>query len=73
MGLDPAAQVLAEAELGSFGWSFYRFEVKGYPVDLALAEDESRAYFVFLISPADEHETLYSQLFLPAVEAMAPL
>jgi hypothetical protein len=73
MGLDPAAQALSEAELGSLDWAFYRFEVKGYPVDLALAEDGAKAYFVFLVSPVDEHQTLYDQLFLPAVEAMAPL
>jgi len=28
---------------------------------------------VFLISALDEHDALYEQLFLPAVEAMAPL
>jgi hypothetical protein len=72
-GLDPDAQAIAEADLGSFTWSFYRFEVQGRLVDLALAEEDSQAYFVFLVSPADEHETLYDQLFLPAVEAMAPL
>lgn len=73
IGLDPAAQAIDEAELGSLSWSFYRSELAGHPLDLALAEDESKAYFVFLVSPTDEHQTLYEQLFLPAVEAMAPL
>jgi hypothetical protein len=73
MGLDPDAQAISEAELGSLAWSFYRFEVQGYPLDLALAEDESKAYFVLLVSAADEHQALYDQLFLPAVEAMSPL
>jgi hypothetical protein len=73
LGLDPAAQPVDQTKLGGLAWSFYRMEKNGYPIDLALAEDESQAYFVFLVSPVDEHQTLYDQLFLPAVEAMAPL
>ena len=54
-------------------WRLYSFELQGLPIDLALAEDGEKAYFVFLVAPPDEHEVLYEQLFLPAVEAMAPL
>jgi pimeloyl-ACP methyl ester carboxylesterase len=73
LGLDPAAKPVAEAKVGSFTWDFYTFELQGHPVDLALAEDGEKAYFVLLVSPADEREVLYEQLFLPAVEAMASL
>jgi pimeloyl-ACP methyl ester carboxylesterase len=73
LDLDPAMEPVATAEVGSFTWDFYTFERQGYPADLALAEDDGKVYFVFLLSPEDEHETLYNQLFLPAVEAMAPL
>jgi pimeloyl-ACP methyl ester carboxylesterase len=73
LGLDPAAKAIGEAELGSLSWSLYQLKLKGYPIDLALAEDGGKAYFVFLVSPDDEHQTLYEQLFLPAVEAMKPL
>ena len=73
LGLDPALEPVARAEAGSFSWDFYKFEDQGYPADLALAEDGEKAYFVLLISPADEHEALYEQIFLPAVEAMAAL
>jgi len=73
LGLPPEAKPVAEAEMGSFTWSFYTYELQGYPLDLALTEDGSQAYFVLLVSPVDEHQTLYEQLFLPAVEAMAPL
>jgi hypothetical protein len=41
--------------------------------DLALAEDGEKAYFVFLVSTPEEHDALVEQLFLPAVEAMAPV
>jgi hypothetical protein len=73
LGLDPGLEPMSNAEIGSLTWDLYSFEIQGYPADLALAEDEEKAYFVFLISPPDEHETLYKQLFLPAVEALVPL
>jgi pimeloyl-ACP methyl ester carboxylesterase len=73
LGLDPALEPDSRSELGSLTWDFYTFEVQGLPADLALAEDGERAYFVLLISPVEEHEALYEQLFLPAVAAMAPL
>jgi pimeloyl-ACP methyl ester carboxylesterase len=71
--LDPGLEPTTRAEIGSLTWDVYAFDIQGYPADLALAEDGERAYFVFLISPPDEHEALYEQLFLPAVEAMAAL
>lgn len=73
LGLDPGLEPVASAEVGNFTWDFYTFERRGNPADLALAEDGEKAYFVFLISALDEHDALYEQLFLPAVEAMAPL
>ena len=63
---------LAAEDLGSFAWSFYTFERRGNLVDLALSEDGEKAYFVFLMSAVEERDALYEQLFLPAVEAMAP-
>ena len=73
MGLDPELEPATSAETGSLTWDLYSFEIQGYPADLALAEDGEKAYFVFLISPPDEHETLHKQLFLPAVDALVPL
>ena len=73
LGLDPGLEPALQAEIGSLAWDLYTFEVQGFPADLALAEDGEKAYFVFLISPVDEHEALYEQLFLPAVEAMESL
>jgi hypothetical protein len=73
LGLSPTTKPIGEKESGGLVWSLYSLEIKGYPIDLALAQDDAKAYFVFLVSPADEHQTLYEQLFLPAVEAMVPL
>jgi pimeloyl-ACP methyl ester carboxylesterase len=73
LGLDPQLEPTNSTELGNFTWDLYALQLQGLPVDLALAEDGGRAYFVLLLSPSDEREALYEQLFLPAVEAMAPL
>lgn len=73
LGLDAAAEPVGEMPIGSLTWQLYGFQLQGNPLDLALAEDEDKAYFVLLISPADEHNVLYEQLFLPAVEAMGPI
>jgi len=73
LGLDPGLEPTISAEIGNLRWDLYTFEIRDYPVDLALAEDGERAYFVLLISPEDEHDALYEGLFLPAVEAMTPL
>jgi pimeloyl-ACP methyl ester carboxylesterase len=73
LGLDASAEPVDEVSADALTWRLYRFQVQANPLDLALAEDESKAYFVLLISPADEHELLYRQLFLPAVEAMGPI
>ena len=73
LGFDPGLEPLASAESGSFVWDFYAFEIQTYRADLALAEEGGKAYFVLLISPPDEHEALYEDVFLPAVDALAPL
>jgi len=75
LGLDPVPEPVASAEvIGNFTWDFYRFRRPGDNLaTLALTEDSEKAYSVFLISAPDEHGALYEALFLPAVEAMAPL
>ncbi len=74
LGVDPEMESVARSQVGNLLWDFYTFERSGgYPADLALTADSERAYFVYLVSTPDEHETLYDQLFLPAVETMTPL
>ncbi len=74
LGLDPPPDPVSSAQVGNFTWDFYSFERPGgNPADLALAQDGEKAYFVYLVSTPDEHDALYQGLFLPAVEAMAPL
>jgi pimeloyl-ACP methyl ester carboxylesterase len=70
--VDPVPRI-ATTEMGNFTWDLYEFQVGAQPVDLALAEDAGTSYFVLLISPRDERDALYEQVFSPIVEAMAPL
>jgi pimeloyl-ACP methyl ester carboxylesterase len=73
LGANPGMEPIQSTKLGSFTWDFYTFECQGNPVDLALSEANGKAYFVLLISPIDEHQLLFEQIFLPAIEAMTPL
>jgi len=71
--VDPDVEPVATAESGNFYWDFYKLQAGAYPVDLALAEEANTSYFVLLFSPKDERDTLREQVFLPVVEALAPL
>jgi pimeloyl-ACP methyl ester carboxylesterase len=73
LGFDASMKSVATAEVGNFTWDFYEFQVRAYPVDLALTEDGGKAYFVLLVSPEDERDALYEQVFLPVVEALGPV
>jgi hypothetical protein len=73
LGLDTSKLPERESELGRFMWSFYTFDRGEAIVDIALTEQEGKAYFVLLLSPMDEHEQLHDGLFLPAVESITPI
>ncbi len=73
LGFDPSMESVGTAEVGNFTWDFYEFQVQAYPVDLALAEEGGRSYFVLLVSPDDERDALYQKVFLPVVQALGPL
>jgi pimeloyl-ACP methyl ester carboxylesterase len=73
LGFDPGLANVTSTESGNFVWDFYGFQYQSYRADLALAEDGDKAYFALLISAPDERDALYEQVFLPAVEALAPL
>jgi pimeloyl-ACP methyl ester carboxylesterase len=71
--IDEDVESVATTAVGNFTWDFYEFRAGAYPVDVALAEDNSTSYLVLLISPRDERDTLYDKVFVPVVEALAPL
>jgi len=74
LDVDPEMESVSYSQAGSFTWDLYTFaRPGGYTADLALTADSERAYFVYLVSAPDEHDALYDDVFLPAVEAMTPL
>ncbi len=60
-----------------FEWDLYRLDVPigatTVSVELALAEEAGTTYLVLLQSAPDDFETLRESVFLPAVDALAPL
>jgi hypothetical protein len=62
----------------AFTWTLYTFDVAvaGYgnmSVDLALAETVAGVYLVVLVAPGQEFAALHDTVFLPAVDALAPI
>jgi hypothetical protein len=54
-------------------WTFYQLESPMAPMGLALAETDDAAYLVLLAAPGDEIDALAETVFLPAVDALAPV
>lgn len=73
LGAGELTEPIATEALGAFAWNLYRFTIQTYIADLAIAESDNPAYFVLLVSPPDEHDGLYEQVFLPAVAALGPV
>lgn len=72
LGFAPGLERVAREKVGHFTWDFYKLELQGLSLDLALAEDQGKAYMVLFVATPDERDTLYRQVFRPAVEALAP-
>ncbi len=72
-GLGGPAQLAGEREANGFTWTLYTATYKNNLVDLALADAGGTTMLVLLLSNADEHATLYEQVFIPVVDALTPL
>ena len=74
LSLEAPPESVAEREINGLAWQFYALEVQGLGIDFAVAGvGEDSTLLVLLQAPASERETLYAQVFLPAVEALIPL
>ena len=73
LGLAEAPQSVGEREANDLVWTLYAVEVQAVSVDFALAESEGLALIVVLQSAPGEQNELYEAVFLPAVDALAPL
>ncbi|MBI3170468.1 MAG: alpha/beta fold hydrolase [Chloroflexi bacterium] len=50
-------------------WSLYYTTSRKYPVDLAVADSGSKLTIIALFSHPDEHDAMYSTVFLPMVDS----
>jgi hypothetical protein len=73
LGLDETPASAGEREANSLTWTLYDTIVQGISVDFALTESEGSALIVLLQSALDERDALYETVFLPAVDALAPI
>ncbi len=55
-------------------WKLYQGDFGGLKVDLAMTDGSNRVYIIIMLSNnAAERETLYEQVFLPAIDGLQPL
>jgi hypothetical protein len=78
LGIEELPDSLGSRETTTLTWDLYEIEVQvpgvgAVVVDLALAEADGTAYVVLLQAMAEEHDELHEGVFLPAVEALAPV
>jgi pimeloyl-ACP methyl ester carboxylesterase len=72
-GLEGIPETSTERVANDLTWSIHTFEVQGVPRDLALAENEGLTILLLMRSAADEHDALHEVVFLPILDALAPL
>ena len=76
MALDEDPAPTGEIDTDLFEWTLYRFDTAlPGPVsgEAALAHDGEMTYVVLLLASPDEFESFRERVFLPAIEAYAPL
>ncbi len=57
-----------ETDIGS--WALYAAEVQGFPAAIGVIEVDGTTLLVLVLSAVEEQEMMFSQVFLPALEAI---
>ena len=76
LGVAEVPPVVGERGTGTLSWTLYQAEVSepfAATMDFALAESGGRTFLVLMVSDPDEYDSLHESLFLPVVDALAPL
>ncbi len=75
--LKEAPKSVGEYKSPTFTWTLYQVDVttQGITVrvDLALTEKDGKTYIVLLQTVPDEYATLHKNVFIPVLDALAPL
>jgi len=72
-GLDSYPLKTSDVEANGMVWKLYESTFRGYPVDLALAQNEFQTILVAMLSHVDEHEALYQTVFLEVIKETTSL
>jgi len=77
LSLEEFPEPVGHRESENLNWRLYSYEHRDPRLgqrknDVALAESEDGVYLVLLATAPGEYETLHAQVFLPAVDALAP-
>jgi uncharacterized protein len=77
LGLTAAPKSVGTHQGDTLEWTLYQVDVAlgegEVAVDLALSDEDSTTYIVLLQSAPDEHDALRESIFLPTLNAFAPL
>jgi pimeloyl-ACP methyl ester carboxylesterase len=77
LGLTEVPETVGMHQGGALEWTLYQVHGAGSTIevstDLALAEEEGTTYIVVLQTSPAELDVLHAQVFLPALDAFAPL
>jgi CubicO group peptidase (beta-lactamase class C family) len=81
-GLQESPESIGNKETENFNWTLYSFEIQqgvmlaynpGYgtlKLDIAMAESDGKVFVIAAGTPVNERDSLYEQVFLPALDAL---
>jgi pimeloyl-ACP methyl ester carboxylesterase len=73
VGMTAIPRAVGEREANDLIWKLYVSELRGNPVDLALAESDSLTLLVVLSTRNDERDAMYEAVYLPVIDALEPI
>ncbi len=79
LGIDELPESVARYDTPAFSWDLYAFEGRSaslggtLAVDYAIAQTDDGTYLAGLYSVPHEYESLHQAVFLPVLDALAPL
>ncbi len=77
LGLTTIPDSVGTFESAAFTWTLYQIDYDDgtvqLTIDLGMAEQRGKTYLALLQAAPTEYETLHEAVFLPAIEALAPL
>jgi pimeloyl-ACP methyl ester carboxylesterase len=73
LGLVAVPDSVGSREAKDLNWSLYQVEVQGMSIDVAIAESDGTSYFILLQSMAGERDFYYTEVYLPAIDALVSI